>query len=244
NSEGYESVALIPLRAGEETIGLLQLNDHRRNQFTLELITALEWLGSSVGVALTRMQAEEKVRESKLMIEGIINTIPARVFWKDRQLIILGCNMAFAHDAGFSDPRDLIGKNDFQMNWREQAENYRADDRAVIESGDARLNIEESQTTPTGATITVLTSKLPLRDSKGEIIGVLGTYLDITERKKAEETQREQIEELERWHDVTLGREGRVLELKQEVNALLAGAGQSPKYSDTDWNDQSHRDAE
>jgi PAS domain S-box-containing protein len=53
---------------------------------------------------------------------------------------------------------------------------------------------------------------------------------DITEKKKSEAAMREQLEELQRWHDVTLGREGRVLELKEEVNALLVKAGQPPRY--------------
>ena len=64
---------------------------------------------------------------------------------------------------------------------------YRGDDRQVIESGCPKLLIEEPQTTPEGNTITLLTSKIPLRNSNGEISGVLGTYMDITERKRAEE---------------------------------------------------------
>ncbi len=189
NGVGYESVALIPLKAGDETIGLLQFNDHQRNQFTLDQIIFLEGLSTSIGIAITRTRADEKQRESAQLIEGIINAIPVRVFWKDAQLVFLGCNAAFARDAGFADPKDLVGKDDFQMGWREQAELYRADDRAVIESGRARLLIEEPQTTPTGKTITLLTSKLPLLNPQGKISGVIGTYMDITERKQAEGEQ-------------------------------------------------------
>ena len=58
NGEGYESVALIPLRSGDEIIGLLQLNDHRRDQFTLEMIHFFEGLGASIGIALGRRRAE------------------------------------------------------------------------------------------------------------------------------------------------------------------------------------------
>ncbi len=74
------------------------------------------------------------------------------------------------------------------MAWREQAELYRSDDRQVIESGCPKGPIEEPQTTPEGNTITLLTSKMPLRSSTGEVSGVLGTYVDITERKRSEET--------------------------------------------------------
>jgi PAS domain S-box-containing protein len=62
NSMGYESVALIPLRAGEKVIGLLQLNDHRLNQFTVQMIHFFEGWGASIGIALSRQQAKEALR--------------------------------------------------------------------------------------------------------------------------------------------------------------------------------------
>jgi len=133
-----------------------------------------------------RKRAEEALRASQQIIEEIINAIPVRVFWKDKNLVYLGCNAVFARDAGFADPKDIIGKDDYQMGWRDQAEKYRGDDRQVIESGCPKLFIEEPQTTPEGNTITLLSSKLPLRNSKGEISGILGTYMDITERKRLE----------------------------------------------------------
>ncbi len=137
-----------------------------------------------------RKRAEEALYASHQIIEGVINAISVRVFWKDKNLVYLGCNAIFARDAGFTDPKDLVGKDDYQMGWRDQAERYRSDDRQVIESGRPKLLIEEPQTTPEGKTITLLTSKIPLCDSKGEIIGVIGTYMDITPRKQAEETLR------------------------------------------------------
>ena len=131
--------------------------------------------------------SEAELRESQQVIEGILNTMPARVFWKDQNLVYLGCNKLFAQDAGFADPKDIVGKDDFQMGWRDQAELYRKDDQKVIGSGVSKLLIEEPQTTPEGDTITLLTSKTPLRNATGDIIGILGAYMDITDRKQAEE---------------------------------------------------------
>ena len=133
-----------------------------------------------------RKLAEEALRTSQQLIEGIVQTIPARVFWKDKDLVYRGCNQAFAQDAGLADPKDIIGKDDYQLGWRDQAELYRRDDREVIAMGRAKLLIEEPQTTPEGKEITILTSKAPLRNSKGDITGVIGTYIDITERIRAE----------------------------------------------------------
>ena len=66
-----------------------------------------------------RKRAEEGLRASHQIIEGIINAIPVRVFWKDKNLVYLGCNSIFARDAGFAEPKDLIGKDDYQMGWRD-----------------------------------------------------------------------------------------------------------------------------
>ena len=126
------------------------------------------------------------LRAAEQITEGIMNAIPVRVFWKDRNLVYLGCNAAFAGDAGFADPKDIIGKDDYQMVWRDQADSYRSDDRQVIESGRPKLLIAEPQTTPDGNIITLLTSKLPLRGPNGEVSGVLGAYMDITRRTQAE----------------------------------------------------------
>jgi PAS domain S-box-containing protein len=144
-----------------------------------------------------RKRAEEALRESRQILETIINTIPVRVFWKDKNLTYLGCNTQFARDAGFEKPEEIIGKDDYAMGWGKQAELYRADDRLVIESGRPRLLIEEPQTTPSGEEISLLTSKVPLKNVTGEVIGVLGTYFDITERKRAEQALRESEEILQ-----------------------------------------------
>ncbi|HPN83911.1 MAG TPA: PAS domain S-box protein, partial [Victivallales bacterium] len=134
-----------------------------------------------------RKHAEEELRRSKEILGAVLNNIPARVFWKDKDLTYIGCNKAFALDANLEKPEDIFGKNDFQMAWGEQAELYRSDDRFVIESGKPKLLFEEEQTTPSGKKIRLLTSKVPLYDSDGTITGVLGTYLDITNIKKTEE---------------------------------------------------------
>ena len=137
-----------------------------------------------------RKRGEAALRESQQIIGAILNAVPARIFWKDKNLVYLGCNTIFARDAGFAHPEDVVGKDDYQMGWRDQANLYRGDDRRVIETGREKLLIEEPQTTPEGKVITLLTSKVPLRSSNGEVFGVLGTYMDVTERKRTEDALR------------------------------------------------------
>ena len=130
---------------------------------------------------------QKQTDEAQQMLQQVLNTVPVRVFWKDLELHYLGCNEPFARDAGFSNPADLIGKTDFDMGWKEQADLYRADDRTVIETGIPKIGYEEPQTASNGNRTWLRTSKIPLQATGGKIIGILGTYEDITDRKKAEE---------------------------------------------------------
>ena len=129
----------------------------------------------------------EKLQESQHMLKMVLDTVPARIFWKDVDLNYLGCNRLFAQDVGLADPEEIVGLNDYQIFWRDQADLYRKDDLDVIKTGNPKINYEESQTTLGGDTLWGRTSKIPLRNETDKIIGVLGTYEDITARKKMEE---------------------------------------------------------
>ncbi|MDD1685815.1 PAS domain S-box protein [Methanoregula sp.] len=134
---------------------------------------------------------QQRTAESQQMLTAVLNTVPARVFWKDTTLRFLGCNESFIDDAGLSDPSDLIGKSDLDMVWKEQALQYRADDQQIIDTGIPKIGYEETQSSSGGCQIHVRTSKVPLRNPDGHIIGILGTYEDITEQKRADEALRE-----------------------------------------------------
>lgn len=132
-----------------------------------------------------RKAADAAIAESQNLLRAVIDTAPLRVFWKDRRLCYLGCNAAFARDAGMAHPQDVIGRDDYQMRWADQAEAYRAADRAVLESGIARLNVEERRTTADGQETWLRVSRVALRNAQNETIGVLGIYDDITEARQA-----------------------------------------------------------
>ncbi len=134
--------------------------------------------------------------DSFRMFQNTVENLPVRVFWKDRESRFLGGNAMFAKDAGLSGSRELVGKTDFDLAWKEHAERYRADDRQVMESGAARIEFEEP-TILDGKPAWVRTSKIPLRDDSGSIVGILGMYEDITAQKQAEDEIREAKDELE-----------------------------------------------
>jgi PAS domain S-box-containing protein len=132
--------------------------------------------------------SEKLIAEANNMFQLVIDTIPSRILWKGLDFKFLGCNRLVAMDAGVSDPKTLIGLNDFDTQWKDQAEFYRADDMNVINSGKAKINYEEKLTQSNGKVLWLNTTKVPLRNIDGEIIGILATWEDITEKKNAMES--------------------------------------------------------
>ena len=129
-----------------------------------------------------------EIKDSKLLLQNIIDSIPAAIFWKDINNRYLGVNRYILNNAGLTKHEDIIGKTDFDMPWAEtEAQNFIDDDQEVILSGEPKLHFEETLTQDDGTTITVITSKVPLRNSRNEIVGILGIYMDVTEKKHMEE---------------------------------------------------------
>lgn len=133
-----------------------------------------------------RLQTAD-LRESRQMLQLVLDHIPQRVFWKDREGRYLGCNKACAADAGVPTPAAIVGKTDHELDWRASADAYVADDRQVMQSGQAQIGYEEPQVGADGTHRWLRTSKTPLYGPRGHVIGVLGAYEDITDRKLAEE---------------------------------------------------------
>ncbi|MDQ7975680.1 EAL domain-containing protein [Paraburkholderia sp. SARCC-3016] len=132
-----------------------------------------------------QINAEAEALRSNQMLETVIDNIPQRVFWKDRESRYLGCNMAFARDAGLAYPEQVVGKTDDDLPWRDFADDVRRHDAEVVESGVPKMNYEFDMIVD-GEFRTTITSKLPFTDSDGRVIGVLGSYTDITQRKRAD----------------------------------------------------------
>ncbi|GBO52344.1 circadian input kinase A [Pseudanabaena sp. lw0831] len=173
-----------------------------------------------------RKQAENAILESQKFLQTVLDTFPLSVFWKDRNSVYLGCNRNFLKDAGLDSVADIIGKTDYEMPWGQtEADSYRQYDRQVIDNDEAKLGIIESQLPASGNQIWLETNKLPLYNLKGEVIGILGTYQDITERKQAEEQLQHTNQELlraTRLKDEFLANMSH--ELRTPLNAILGMA--------------------
>jgi len=136
-----------------------------------------------------RLNAETRLSESKSMLQLVMDNIPQHLFWKDRFSVYMGCNKNFLKVSGLNSPEEIIGKTDFDMPWtKAESDGYRKYDQRIMENDQAEFNILETQLTADGRNIHVETNKIPLHGKNGQVIGILGTYEDISERKEAEAT--------------------------------------------------------
>ncbi len=163
------------------------------------------------------LRAERDWAAERSLMRAMIDQVPDYLFVKDPQSRFVIANRAVAADLGRT-PEDLIGKTDFDLHTPEFAAKFRADEERVVTTGEPLLGVEESILTASGPKKWLSTSKVPLRDAQGDIIGLVGICRDVTERKHAED----QIHFLAH-HDSLTGLPNRVL-LMDRINQSILQA--------------------
>jgi diguanylate cyclase (GGDEF)-like protein/PAS domain S-box-containing protein len=178
-------------------------------------------------------ELKESLIQSRKFLLTVIDAVPSRIFWKDRESNYLGCNQTFAQDVGLQDPIDIYGKSDFEVWPKKYADKFRQDDKTVMSSGEDLLFYEEESVNEKGDKEWVLKSKVPLKNDQGEVVGLLGIYDVITEKKlaqlKLETTKRKLVETNEKYIDLyefapigymTINQGGMVVEANWKARAL------------------------
>ncbi len=140
---------------------------------------------------------DSQASQSTVELQAILDELPLAIFWKDRNSVYLGCNQIFAKIAGCNSPKSLVGKTDYDLPWRKEADWFREGDRRVIESQTPEYNIVEPQQQADGSQKWLRTNKMVLRNNNNNIAGVIGTFEDITERAELEKQLKEQAQNLE-----------------------------------------------
>lgn len=198
---GIQSMAAVPYFSDGKLAGYVAIeNQYRQMEFNDDHLEFLQSCADIITVTINTVRINTMIKElsdAQETLQTIIDNLPRAVFWKGLDLRIQGCNRKFASVAGMKSPREMIGKTDFDMPWKEHAELYRADDTAVMVSREARIDIEERNVNSDGVESWVLTSKVPVINHDGEVVAVLGMFEDITERKKKEADVEARLRELE-----------------------------------------------
>ncbi len=191
----------VPIKIGEMVLGVLVIERAHVDAFDAGDFGVLQAVANQLAVALQntrlfdaaqhelaeRKQAEKTLTEERTLLRTIMDNIPDPIFVKDTESRFVIDNVAHRNFIGVKTADQVLGKTSFDFRPQEVAARLIAVDRAVMESGKPVINKEDLITNPgTGKQIWRVQSKVPLRDSNGKVIGLVGIAQDITERKQAE----------------------------------------------------------
>jgi len=187
-------------------------------------------LGVAWDVSNLRSHDEAYARDRHLLTT-LMDHIPDNIYFKDRESRFIAVNRAMARLCGMADSAALVGKTDLDVFCADHAFRAMEDERRIMESGEPIVNLEEMETWSDGHVTWVSSTKMPLRDPRGRIIGTFGVSRDITPRKRAEReleriaaelrTKNQALEE-----DLGMARELQFALLPQQFPRFPAGASE------------------
>jgi sigma-B regulation protein RsbU (phosphoserine phosphatase) len=159
------------------------LLEERVRERTADLARLNEALQAEVA---ERKQAEQVLAQQQDLLQSLMDKIPDHIYFKDEHSRFIRVNQAMAEWSGLRSPAEMIGKTDFHIFSKEHAQEAYDDEQAVMRTGEPVVGKEEKETWPDGRVTWASTTKMPLRDKTGRIIGTFGMSRDVTERKNAE----------------------------------------------------------
>jgi len=184
NTERVFRVEKIPLKNNNEVIGVVG------NSID---ITQLKTVESELRHAREVAEMQQKTAASYL--EHIVECIPGSLYWKNEKGVYLGCNNFLVQMLNLKTQNDIIGKTDYDL-WPEQAQALRENDKEVMQSGQS-IHLEETVILPNNEQRYYTVVKIPLKDPQGNIVGIIGNSLDITNLKQITEELRHAKESAE-----------------------------------------------
>ncbi len=194
-----ETAMTVPFRLDTETWGALEIippaSDYVWTEDEQQLVKDV---ADQLSLALENARLFQAVQRERQQLRTLIDTIPGQVYFKDTEGHMLVVNQAQARLLGAASPEELIGKTDFDYFPEELASKYYQDEQEIIRTGQPMINVVEPTVDPFGKRIWLSTSKVPLRDARGQVVGIVGIGLDVTAQKEAEAERERLLAELER----------------------------------------------
>lgn len=169
---------------------------------------------------LLERQAKESLLDERQQLRTLIDNLPDNIYIKDKEGKFLVVNKTLAKHLGYS-TTELIGKSDFDLYSEREARKYFEDEQKIMLSKTAMINAEDEKTYPDGSHIFLLTTKCPIVNDNGEVIGIVGIGRDITEIKKAENELKKKTKELQ---ETNVLLEERQEEIQQQSEELMVQA--------------------
>ncbi|MBN1581986.1 MAG: PAS domain S-box protein [Anaerolineae bacterium] len=183
----------VPAMIGGRPVGEIALANTPAGYTDREL-HAVQRMADLYAVALARKRAEETLVQERLLLRTVIDNLPDAIYAKDLEARKTLSNRADVENIGVESEDDVLGKTDFDLFPREVAERFYADDRQVLQTGQPVIDREERLVNEQGRQIWQMTSKLPIKDRAGQILGLVGIGHDITEQREVEEALKQSEE--------------------------------------------------
>lgn len=192
---------------------------------------AVRLAGSMIDIT-PRKTAEEKLLEERHLMRLLIDNVPLNIYFKDRKSRFTLVNQSMATWNGFGSPDEVIGKTDHDLFSEDHADKALQDEQKILESGDPILGYVEKETTPGGSEAWVLTTKMPLVDRKGKVIGTFGVSSDVSELVRTQQSLAETAAALQQRNDeieqeLALAREVQQALLPHDYPAIPSDGGLS-----------------
>jgi PAS domain S-box-containing protein len=174
--------------------------------------------------------AEETLLESEFKFRQTFDVSPVGIVMVGLDARFIQCNLAFAQSLGY-EAEELVGKRIEDITLPEDRQIGKAEMVAIVKGEIVKSQVQKRYLRKDGQVIWGEVTISLIRDTNGHAQYFLAIIQNITERKQAEARINDQLTELKRWHNITLGREERIYQLKSEVNRLLIEAGKPPHYA-------------
>ncbi len=175
-----------------------------------------------------RRRIEEALQKEQQLLEAFMENVPDAIYFKDKSCRFIRVNSGIVRKFACRSAADVLGKTDFDFFTTEHAQQAYDDEQQVIRTGKPLLRYDEKETWPGGHVTWVSTTKMPLRDSRGKIVGTFGISTDITQRRQAEDALAERTAQLREKHeqiqtDLSIAREFQLAFLPQKFPGFPPG---------------------
>ncbi|MBI5819099.1 MAG: PAS domain-containing protein [Verrucomicrobia bacterium] len=195
---GLRQGVAFPVGSYRETLGVMVFFSCAVGTIDESLLEIMQDIGRQIDQFVQRKNAEEALEGERTLLRSLIDSLPIHIYVKDTAGRFIVVNEEVARFVKAKHPKEVAGKTDFDFFPRDLAEQFQAEEQAVLRSGKISVNREACITDEQGKRHWILTMKVPFRDSHGHIVGLVGANRDITEIKEAEEQLRKANADLEK----------------------------------------------
>jgi PAS domain S-box-containing protein len=177
----------VPMVIGGTVMGVLDVQSTEVDYFTEEDLSIQTTLASQVAIALQNAQSYESMVREHALMQTLMDNVPSYIYFKDHEHRFIRTSKAHAEMFGIDEPSDVISKTDFDFFSDEHAQQAYDDEENILQTGDPIIGLVERETWPDRPDTWVHTTKMPLHDEEGNILGIFGISTDITESKNQEQ---------------------------------------------------------